>query len=155
LTLTLAACGGNSRHELAPAQTVQLGWREVARSGPGAGLVFVVRDLTVTGHGWRVRASVRNRSAKTFLIGRPHHFGQTEFGLAVGEATVFETRASPPIPGRLLPGGQWTGTFAGPDRLGAGVDVRVVFGRFTTFSGTIWRRRWVTDHTAQLRGRQA
>jgi hypothetical protein len=78
-----------------------------------------------------VRATVINRSRRTFLIGRPHRPpSETEFGIAVGNVEFFATRFSPRLPLALAPGARWSGAFFGSRRLPVS-GVRIVFGRFT------------------------
>jgi hypothetical protein len=86
-----------------------------------------VRRLSIRPNGWSVSAAVRNNTRTSFLIERPHHPGQTEFGLLVLDSGdveaveragpgVFATRFEPPLPRVLRARGEWSGTFSGQGR---------------------------------------
>jgi hypothetical protein len=112
-----------------------------------------VRKLTIRRNGWSVAAAVRNNTRASFLIERPHHPGETEFGLLVLDSRdveaveragpgVFATRFEPPLPRVLRPRSEWSGTFSGPGRLtNYGIQRRGIPRRF----------RYISDHVLRLR----
>jgi hypothetical protein len=125
-----------------------------------------VRRLSIRPNGWSVSAAVRNNTRASFLIERPHHPGQTEFGLLVLDSGdveaveragpgVFATRFEPPLPRVLRARGEWSGTFSGQGRLSGARYVRVELGRFTNYGtqrrGVPRRFRYITDHVLRLR----
>jgi hypothetical protein len=141
---------------------VLLRWRE-SPGRPGARLIVRIERLIVSKHGWTVDGSVKNDSSVAMALGRPHRPGQFEFGLIVlpspdpaaveSAAAVFASRLAPRPPSLLRPGTTWRGSFSGGGRLGAGVYVRVVFGRFTPVEripGLPWRFRYITDHVKRI-----
>jgi hypothetical protein len=148
----------------APRRTITLNWHEAA--GPaGARLVVDLRRVVVGSNGWSVTAAVENDTHVTLAIGRPHHPGETEFGLlplsssdvrAVDAAGpgVFASSFAPPVPRFLSPGQRWRGTFAGRGRLTNVPYLRVELGRFNTVGpaqpGVPWRFRYITDHVLRL-----
>ena len=144
----------------ARARVITLGWHE--RSG----IAVDVRKLVVRPNGWSVSAAVRNDTGATFLIERPHHPGQTEFGLLVLDSGdveaveragpgVFATHFDPPLPRVLRPRGEWSGTFSGPGRLTNARYARIELGRFTNYGterrGVPRRFRYISDHVLRLR----
>jgi hypothetical protein len=148
----------------APVQTIALNWHEAP--GPsGATLVVEVRRLVVRPNGWSVTASVKNDTRVAMTIGRPHHPGETEFGvllLASSKARAVETAGpgvfashfAPRLPSVLRPGEAWSGTFSGRGRLSTARYVRVELGRLTTVGpaqpGVPWRFRYITDHVVRV-----
>jgi hypothetical protein len=168
-TLVLAsllglACGG-SRHRVDHVwpQTLTLHWRE-SPGVPGARLIVGVERIVVGTHGWTVRGSLRNDTRVDMALGRPHRRGEFEFGLMVlpspdpaavdSGGVVFASRISPRPPSLLRAGRAWRGSFGGPQLVGAGEYVRVVFGRFSPVGrvpGLPRRFRYVTDHVERLR----
>jgi hypothetical protein len=164
LVLLVAGCGATSTSRPARSQKIMLDWHEAA--GPaGARMIVDVRTLIVRPNGWSVAAAVTNDTHVTMTIGRPHHQGETEFGLLVlGKAApaavraagpgVFATHVLPRAPLVLHPHEKWSGTFSGLGRLTSGRYVRVEFGRFTTVGppqpGVPWRFRYITDHVVRV-----
>jgi hypothetical protein len=148
--------------------TFALDWHE-SDGSPGARFVVDVRALSVTAHGWRVRASIRNGTGATLQIGRIHRAGEAAFGLLVSERresgqpedapfhpTLVASRYRSRLPPALRPGEGWSGVFSGAGRLPARAFVRVVFGTFSSYRGVVLagRRRTrfslVTDHVLRL-----
>lgn len=163
--LATTGCGQTSTSSPARTRKIPLDWHEASRP-PGSRLIVDVRGLEVRPGGWTVTAAVRNDTRVTLAIGRPHHPGQTEFGLlvlpsasvrAVDDAGpgVFASSFTPAIPRALHPQDAWSGTFSGRGRLAEGHYVRVELGRFTTVGpprhGVPWRFRYITDHVVRLR----
>jgi hypothetical protein len=164
LTLVLvslaAGCGDTANTPPARARVITLDWHE--RSG----IDVDVRKLSIRPNGWSVSAAVRNNTPVSFLIERPHHPGQTEFGLLVLDSGgveaveragpgVFASRFEPPLPRVLRTHGGWNGTFSGQGRLSNARYVRVEFGRFTNYGtqrrGVPRRFRYISDHVLHLR----
>jgi len=158
--LLAAGCGGTSVTPPARARVITLDWHE--RSG----IAVAVRKLVVRPNGWSVSAVVRNNTGATFLIERPHHPGQTEFGLLVLDSAdieaveragpgVFASHFDPPLPRVLRPRGEWSGTFSGPGRLTNARYARIELGRFTNYGaqrrGVPRRFRYISDHVLRLR----
>ncbi len=125
-----------------------------------------MRKLVIRRNGWSVSAAVRNDTRASFLIERPHHPGETEFGLLVLDSGdieaveragpgVFASRFEPPLPRVLRPHDEWSGTFSGAGRLSNGRYVRVELGRFTNYGiqgrGIPRRFRYISDHVLRLR----
>jgi hypothetical protein len=164
LVLLSAGCGETATSKPARSRTIALNWHEAP--GPaGARMIVDVRTLVVGTNGWSVTAAVKNDTHVTMTVGRPHHQGETEFGLLVlgsGKPSavdaagpgVFATRVVPRAPVVLDPREKWSGTFSGPGRLSTGRYVRVELGRFTTVGppqrGVPWRFRYITDHVLRL-----
>jgi hypothetical protein len=155
-----AGCGSTSSTAPPRPRTIALDWHERSK------IQVDVRRLVVRANGWSVSAAVRNNARVSFVIERPHHPGETEFGLlalgssdarAVGTAGrgVFATRLEPAVPRVLHPGDEWSGTFSGQDHLSNVRFVRVQFGRFTNFGpvqgGLPKRFTYVTNHVLRLR----
>jgi hypothetical protein len=154
-----AGCGGTSATPPAHTRTIALNWRE------GSGLTVEIRSLVIGPDGWRVSATLQNGTRSTFVIGRPHHVNETEFGvLALTSADsaaiesagpgVYATRFVPPLPRALHPNDAWSGTFSGRGRLSHARFVRIELGRFFTYGPTLpgapRRFRFVSDHVARL-----
>jgi hypothetical protein len=129
-------------------------------------MIVDVRGLVVRSNGWSVAATVKNDTQVTMTIGRPHHPGETEFGLlllASSKASdveaagpgVLATEFVPGLPAVLRPRATWSGTFSGRGRLSKARYVRIQLGRFTTVGpaqpGVPWRFRYITDHVVRLR----
>jgi hypothetical protein len=159
-----AGCGGSSTTPPARARTIALDWHEETGRA-GASMIVDVRRLVVRPNGWTVTASVTNETHVTMTIGRPHHPGETEFGVLVLDTArlkdihaagpgVFASHGGPPAPFALRPGETWSGTFSGPGRLVAGRYVRVELGPVTTVGppqpGVPWRFRYITDHVMRV-----
>ena len=164
LVLLTAGCGASSASSPARARTIALDWHELT-GRPGAQMIVDVRRLVVRPNGWSVTASVKNDTQVTMSISRPHHSGETEFGVLVlgsrrasdVEAAgpgVFATHVVPRAPLVLHPRETWGGTFSGPGRLSSGRYVRVELGRFTTVGpperGVPERFRYITDHVVRV-----
>ena len=103
-----AGCGQTSSTPPARARTIELDWHE------RGGIELDVSRLVIRTNGWSVSARVRNNSRVSFLIERPHHPGQTEFGvLALNSSDpraveaagpgVFANRFQPELPRTLAP----------------------------------------------------
>jgi len=163
--LAASGCGATSTLKPARSRTIALDWHE-APGKAGARMIVDVRRLVVRPNGWSVTAAVTNDTQVTMTIGRPHHRGETEFGLLVlegaepgdvgaAEPGALATHLVPRAPVVLHPREAWRGTFSGPGRLSSGRYVRVAFGRFTTVgpaqAGVPWRFRYITDHVLRLR----
>jgi hypothetical protein len=168
LVLAAGGCGGESTSAPARPRTVALDWHE-APGRAGARLIVDVRRLVVRADGWSVDARVKNGTTVPYTIGRPHHPGQSEFGvlllsspsvqaddIAAAGPGVLASRYSPPLPRVLHPGEAWSGTFSGRGRLTGARYLRVQLGRFTTVGprrpGLPWRFGYVTDHVLKLSG---
>jgi hypothetical protein len=131
--VVVAGCGATPKGTWAPPQTVRLGWHEP----PCAGVRVEVARLTVGPAGWRVEATVVN-SDGPLTVDRPHHAGETYFGIARGDqrtadalhAALLADRFAPPLSGELRHGARWHGTYSGRGRLPLGTPLRLVFGRF-------------------------
>ena len=166
LVLAAGGCGGESTSTPARPRTVVLDWHE-APGRAGARLIVDVRRLVVRADGWSVDARVKNGTTVVYTIGRPHHPGQSEFGVlllsspnvqvddnAAAGPGVLASRYSPPLPRVLHPGGAWSGTFSGRGRLTDARYLRVQLGRFTAVGprrpGLPWRFGYVTDHVLKL-----
>jgi hypothetical protein len=164
----LCGCGsGSERVAASPAEprTVQLHWVE---HWPEAGLAFRVDRLVISRDGWRITASVTNRSSFDYAIRRPHRRGESMFGLVLletvarkelGELTadfrkappfLEPERIEPPLPSVLAAGSSWRGTMSGSRILREGSAVRVLFGRFERTRGDPGYLLWVTEHAVQL-----
>lgn len=145
-----------------------LDWHE-APGRVGARMIVDVHRLFVRRNGWSVDARVQNGTTVVYTIGRPHHPGQSEFGvlllsspsveaddLAAAGPGVLASRFSPPLPRVLHPGEVWKGRFSGRGRLAGARYLRVQLGRFTTVGrrepGLPWRFGYVTDHVLKLSG---
>jgi hypothetical protein len=162
--LAVCGCGTASTSVPARSRTIALDWHEAP--GPaGARMIVEVRSLVVRPNGWSVTAAVQNDTHVTMTIGRPHHRGETEFGVLVldsaepedvsrAEPGALATELTPPAPVVLHRSERWSGRFSGPGRLASGRYVRVAFGRFTTVGppqrGVPWRFRYITDHVVHL-----
>jgi hypothetical protein len=157
--LLAAGCGGTSATPPAHPRTIELNWRE------GSGLRVEIRTLVIRPGTWSVAATLRNGTRSTFVIGRPHHANETEFGVLALDSDdpaaiesagpgVYASRFQPPLPRALRPGDEWTGTFSGRGRLSDARFVRIELGRFFTYGarlpGTPRRFQYVTDHVARL-----
>jgi hypothetical protein len=164
LVLLTVGCGETSASSPALARTIALDWHELT-GDPGARMIVDVRRLVVRPNGWSVDAAVTNDTHVTMSISRPHHPGDTEFGvLVLGSRTpsyvdaagpgVFATHVVPRAPIILRPRETWSGTFSGPGRLSSGRYVRVELGRFTTVGtaqrGVPERFRYITDHVVRV-----
>ena len=162
--LASPACGSRSTSAPAQTRTITLGWHEET-GAPGARFVVEVQRLIVRPNGWSVTAAVTNKTHVTFMVGRPHHPGETEFGVVVlpnadlgaldaAGPGVYATSLQPPVPHSLAPGDGWRGTFTGRGRLENGRYVRIELGRFTTVGpaqeGVPWRFSYITDHVTRL-----
>jgi hypothetical protein len=112
-------------------------------------------------------ARVKNGTRVAYTIVRPHHPGQSEFGvlllsspsartddIAAAGPGVLASRYSSPLPRVLHPGEAWSGTFSGRGRLTGARYLRVLLGRFTTRRrpGLPWRFGHVTDDVLKLSG---
>lgn len=145
VALFLGGCGG-SEARVAEPQVVRLGWHE--NCGTRADRLPITTRRLVVGKGrWRVDLSFRNEMHVPLNVVRPHHPGQTWFGLepfrttslqevrdraatgAIHVQTVAD-RFSPSRPALIPPGHGWSGSFAGPGGLPADVPIRVVLGAF-------------------------
>lgn len=164
LVVLAAGCGANSASSPARARTIALDWHELT-GHPGARMIVDVRRLVVRPNGWSVAAAVKNDTQVTMTIERPHHPGETEFGVLVlgsrkpsdvdaAGPGVFATHVVPRAPVALRPRETWSGTFSGPGRLSSGRYVRVELGRFTTVGppqrGVPSRFRYITDHVLRV-----
>jgi hypothetical protein len=166
LVLAAGGCGGESTSAPARPRTIVLDWHE-APGRAGARLIVDISRLVVRADGWSVDARVQNGTRVAYTIGRPHHPGQSEFGvlllsspsvqvddIAAAGPGVLASRYSPPLPRVLHPGEAWSGTFSGRGRLSDARYLRVQLGRFTTVgprrSGLPWRFGYVTDHVLKL-----
>jgi hypothetical protein len=141
-----SGCGTTASAPLARPQVIRLGWHE--NCGTAANPIpITTRRLVVRERRWRVDLSFRNETSVTLGVVRPHAAGETLFGLepfetasmrevlkrartAEAKPRTIADRFSPSTPRLLEPGDRWTGSFAGPGRLPAGVPIRVVLGRF-------------------------
>jgi hypothetical protein len=158
------ACGGSrDRVEHVRPQTLTLRWRE-SPGAPGARLIVRIERIDFGPRGWTVRGAVENDTRVNMVLGRPHRRGEFEFGLMVlpspdpaavdSGGVVFASRISPRPPMVLRARKAWRGFFSGPQLVGAGKYVRVVFGRFSPVErvpGLPWRFRYVTDHVKRIR----
>jgi len=166
LLLAAGGCGGDSTSAPARPRTVVLDWHE-SPGRAGARLIVDVSRLVVRRDSWSVDARVKNGTKVAYTIGRPHHPGQSEFGvlllsspsveaddIAAAGPGLLASRYSPPLPRVLHPGEEWNGTFSGRGRLTAAHYLRVQLGRFTTVGprrpGLPWRFGYVTDHVLKL-----
>jgi hypothetical protein len=166
--VVLGGCGsGDEVRVAAPAErrALELGWHEESAE---SGLLFHVHRLVIRRDGWRVVASVANRSSVGYAIRRPHHPGESMFGLVLLETvtrkelrqlTADFTKAPPflkpdeivpPLPTVLASGSSWRGMMAGSRILRRGSVVRVLFGRFERTRGDPGYLLWVTEHAVRL-----
>ena len=164
----LCGCGSGSEHVAAsPAEprTVRLHWVE---HWPEAGLAFRVDRLVIRRDGWRITASVANRSSFDYAIRRPHRRGESMFGLVLLETVARRElreltadfrkappflepeRIEPPLPSVLSAGSSWWGTMSGSQILRKGTVVRVLFGRFERTHGDPGYLLWATEHAVRL-----
>lgn len=152
----VAGCGDAAVADFAPPQVVEVG---IAQAD---GVVVAVRRLEITRAGWRVEASLVNRTPATWLVTMPHVRGGTKFGLFVAAAAeelrparlgqvrnptpaLLATRFRPPLPRILRPGARWSGEFGGPGRIPAGSWVAFGFGRFTSYGPQAgFPQGWIT-----------
>ena len=144
---------------------LELGWAEQSRE---TGLHFRVEKLVIRRDRWQLTASVANRGSVGYVIQRPHHPGESMFGLVLLEtATKREVREltadfrkappflepdriEPALPRVLAAGSRWRGTLAGSMLLRKGSVVRVLFGRFVRTRGDPGYLLWITEHTVRL-----
>ena len=127
---------------------IHVGIRELDGQG-GFGFVVKVRILALRRAGWMVEASVRNATATSWVIGRPHSSAGTKFGLFVGRSplelrpsslerharttpSLLADRFDPPLPRILRPTGSWSGRYSGRGSIASGSYVAFAFGRFLT-----------------------
>lgn len=164
----LCGCGSESERVAAsPAEprSVQLHWVEHL---PEAGLSFRVDRFVIRRVGWRITASVANRSSFDYAIRRPHRRGESMFGLVLLETVARKElreltadfrkappflepeRIEPPLPSVLAAGSSWRGMMSGSQILRKGAVVRVLFGRFERTRGDPGYLLWVTEHAVQL-----
>ncbi len=152
--ILLAGCCGGAQHaDWAQPQTLRLDW-----SGSDGGVEYSVRALTLTPRGWRVDASVTNRSATPLDVVRPHRAGKTKFALLAGGArfrpeagtAFYEISTEPLVPRVLQPGEMWRGTFSGLGRFPRGTYLRVMFGRFSPPGRAAAAFQAVTAQTVRL-----
>jgi hypothetical protein len=154
-----AGCGHTSNTPPARVRTIELNWHE------GSGLRILIRRLVIRANTWSVSATLTNGTRSTFVIGRPHHPGQTEFGVLALDSSdvnaidaagpgVNATRFAPALPRPLGPNDTWSGTFSGRGRLSGARYVRIELGRFFTYGATLpgapRRLRYITDHVLRL-----
>jgi hypothetical protein len=98
-------------------------------------MVFHVRSIEAGRRGWLVRGSVENRSRSAYEL-VPGFGAPTGAGFAVvvpgtlGLRVFSATAVRPTVPFKLPPGGTWTGSFAGTERLPRGTFMWVGFGYF-------------------------
>jgi hypothetical protein len=152
-------CGTTSATPPARARTLALGWHE------GSGIRVVIRSLVIRPDSWSVSATLENDTRSTFVIGRPHHPNETEFGLLALDSDdpatiesagpgVFATSFEPPLPRALRPHDGWSGTFSGRGRLSEARYLRIELGRFFAYGESLphapRRFRLVTDHVVRL-----
>jgi hypothetical protein len=157
--VSFAAGCGTSATPPARTRTLALGWHE------GSGIRVVIRTLAIRRDTWSVSATLENETRSTFVIGRPHHPNETEFGLLALDSDdpaaiesagpgVFATRFEPRLPRALRPHDEWSGTFFGRGRLSDAHYLRIELGRFFTYGEPLphapRRFRLVTDHVVRL-----
>jgi hypothetical protein len=166
--VVLAGCGsGDEVRVAAPAEprALELGWHEDSAE---TGLAFRVHRLDMRRDGWRVEASVADGSSVGYAIRRPHHLGESMFGLVLLETVTREElreltadfrkappflepeKIVPPPPSVLSAGSSWRGTMSGSQILRQSSVVRVLFGRFERTRGDPGYLLWVTEHAVRL-----
>ena len=144
--LVLGGCGSGSSSKIAAPQSLRLGWHE--NCGTRTDRLPITTHRLVVGNGrWRVELSFRNEMHVPLNVVRPHHPGQTFFGLEPFRTTSLQEvrdraaagsihvqtladRFSPSRPALIAPGQGWSGSFSGPGELPADVPIRVVLGAF-------------------------
>jgi hypothetical protein len=150
--LASAGCGSTDHVVWARPQTVR--FHGSSDCGPkGRNIEIHVQRLVLHRDGWRVDASIVNRTGTAVQISRPHHANQVQFGVDVFETdslaeverrvaqramhdNALAERVVPPFGHVLEAGERWRGSFSGPGRFPAGRYVRIEFGRFI-FPGTV------------------
>jgi hypothetical protein len=166
-TLALGGCASGPSSKIAPPQVVRLGWHE--NCGTRADRFPITTRRLVVGKGrWRVDLSFRNEMGVPLSVVRPHHPGQTFFGLEPFRTTSLQEvrdraatgtihlqtladRFSPSRPSLIAPGRGWSGSFSGPGELPADVPIRVVLGAFLPPGPIDDRFLCVSERTIQLR----
>jgi hypothetical protein len=144
--LVLGGCGSGPSSKIAAPQVVRLGWHENCGTRTER-LPITTRRLVVGKGRWRVDLAFRNEMRVALSVVRPHHPGQTWFGLEPFRTTSLQEvrnratagsihvqtiadRFNPSRPALISPGQGWSGSFSGPGDLPAGVPIRVVLGAF-------------------------
>jgi hypothetical protein len=153
-----------------PVRTLHVSWNDVfplhspSGSATKASIATRVDRIELGVYGWRVHASITNRSPSrvpvenvqvapifggaagpqpypqqptSLLVRGPDQFGGTI--LKVYEAKEFE----PPMPQSLRPHQTWRGTFAGTGKVPGGALFYVGFGQFS------WKRQLLSGSTAK------
>lgn len=136
---------------------MELGWREVG-GPPGPRVVFSVRRLVLSAHGWRADVGFRNESADTLILDRTHRLKGSMLGRVVASPSnpiLIASRVEPPPPRVIRAGSGWSGTMTGFRPLPRGALIRVAFGRFVSYSlraagGRASRLYFVTDRAVRL-----
>ena len=150
--LALATGCGGTNPPPAHAQVAHVNWREAGdpHNLLGGPIVYRVQTIRVAPSGWRVTASVVNRTKEPLRIVYAHEpAGHNAFGIRVGEGAAHALHFKPAVPILLRPGEGWSGEFSGPERLPSGTLVHVQFAQFGTLHGD--RFTWVTDHAYRVR----
>jgi hypothetical protein len=150
----LAACGSTGSTASSTAAPTVIDVHSTELDGTGStGFRLEVDQIQITGGGWRVRASVTNRTPVTWTLSRPHVPNGTKVGLFVARRrselepaklqaearttpNLIATTFRPPIPRVFTPDATWSGWFSGPGRIAAESYVTVAFGRFTAAGPT-------------------
>ena len=163
---------GGGRFDIGtPVQTVRVNWRDVTRlesQVPDAGRLVTkhgylethVTAIEFGRYGWRVRASIANKSplALRFFsltappgttISYPNQpvslVVQTDNGGGIKYLKPLAAKEfTPALPQLLKPHSTWTGTFAGSDPVAHGTLFEVGFGQFTYVGATSYQRSFST-----------
>lgn len=163
----LAGCGSGPTAPVAAPQVLQLDWHENCGTKTDR-LPVETRRLAVEKGRWRVDLSFRNELSVPLSVVRPHHPGQTLFGLEPFRTTSLEEvraraahgsihpqaladRFRPSRPVVIAPGKGWSGSFSGPGDLPAGVPIRVVLGAFLPPGPIDDRFLCISDRSVRLR----
>ncbi|HEX4678299.1 MAG TPA: ABC transporter permease [Gaiellaceae bacterium] len=150
LAVTHKGTGGGSVDLGNPVQTLRVNWNDVTRleSQSGTKVQHGYLETRVTAiefgrHGWRVHASLANKSPLTLHLLNPlggtdsypnqpmSLIVQTDNGSGRKQLQpLVATQFAPTLPQVLKPHSTWTGTFAGSDPVAHDTAFYVGFGRF-------------------------
>jgi peptide/nickel transport system permease protein len=151
-----------------PVQTVRASWDDVTRleSQNGRTVQHGYLETRVTAiefgpHGWRVHASIANKSPLTLRLYSPSAQPQggtltypnqpmslivlTDNGSGRKQLNpLLAAQLTPALPPALKPHSTWTGTFAGSDPVPRGTEFYIGFGRFA-YMGSLDERSFSTS----------